>query len=138
MVQPKNSDKGKIMNSKNLDLSKSKIQIQNGRLKKKLNFSTSPKAEQFAPKFHWLVLGLVRIDWCEGHWFCSSHMSVRLADVSLKTGKINPTNPRTHPWNFGWNCSAFGRVEKLIFFESAILNFFLQKKKKNLPHPHEN
>ena len=37
---------------------------------------------------------------------------------------FNPTNPRTNPWNFGGNCSAFGRVEKLSFFESAILNFF--------------
>ena len=27
--------------------------------KKKLSFSTSPKAEQFPPKFHELVLGLV-------------------------------------------------------------------------------
>ena len=41
---------------------------------------------------------------------------------------INPTNPRTNPWNFGGNCSAFGEVEKLSFFESAILNFFFQKK----------
>ena len=32
--------------------------IQNGQLKK-LSFSTSPKAEQFPPKFHGLVLGLV-------------------------------------------------------------------------------
>jgi hypothetical protein len=28
---------------------------------KKLSFSTSPKAEQFPPKFHGLVLGLVGI-----------------------------------------------------------------------------
>ena len=28
---------------------------------KKLSFSTSPKAEQFPPKFHGLVLGLVRL-----------------------------------------------------------------------------
>ena len=32
--------------------------IKNGRLKKP-SFSTSPKAEQFPPKFHGLVLGLV-------------------------------------------------------------------------------
>ena len=31
-----------------------------------------------------------------------------------------------------------GVVEKLSFFESAILNFIFQKIKKNLPHPHEN
>jgi hypothetical protein len=34
---------------------------------------------------------------------------------------INPTNPKTNLWNFGYNCSAFGGG----FFESAILNFFL-------------
>ena len=28
---------------------------------KKLSFSTSPKAEQFPPKFHGLVLGLVEL-----------------------------------------------------------------------------
>ena len=28
---------------------------------KKLSFSTSPKAEQFQPKFHGLVLGLVEL-----------------------------------------------------------------------------
>ena len=27
---------------------------------------------------------------------------------------INPTIPRTNPWNFGRNCSAFGEVEKKI------------------------
>ena len=42
---------------------------------------------------------------------------------------INPTIPRTNLWNFGRNCSAFGDVEKLSFFESAILNFFFKKKK---------
>ena len=33
--------------------------IQNGRLKKKLSFSTLSKVEQFPPKFHGLGLGLV-------------------------------------------------------------------------------
>ena len=41
---------------------------------------------------------------------------------------FNPTNPRTNPWNFGGICSAFDEVEKLSFFESAILNFFFRKK----------
>ena len=45
---------------------------------------------------------------------------------------INPTIPRTNLWNFGKNCSAFGDVEKLSFFESAILIFFFKKKKKIL------
>ena len=34
--------------------------------------------------------------------------------------------------NFGGNCSAFGEVEKLSFFESAISNLF------QMLHPHEN
>ena len=44
---------------------------------------------------------------------------------------INLTNPRTNPWNFG-------DVEKLSFFESAILIFFFQKKKFFLPHSYLN
>ena len=56
--------------------------------------------------------------------------------TSMPFASINPTKPRTSPWNFGRNCSAFGNVEKLIFFESAILNFFF--KKKNLLHSYEN
>ena len=42
---------------------------------------------------------------------------------------INPTIPMTNPRNFGGNCSAFGDVEKLSFFESAIFISFFQKKK---------
>ena len=33
---------------------------------KKLTFSTSPKAEQFPPKFHGLVLGLVGLNDAKG------------------------------------------------------------------------
>ena len=58
----------------------------------------------------------------------------------LKTQKkasINTSIPRTNTWNFGRNCSAFGEVEKLSFFESAILNFF-PKKNFFLLHPFEN
>ena len=36
---------------------------------KKLNFSTSPKAEQFPPKFHGLVLGLVGLNDAKGIHF---------------------------------------------------------------------
>ena len=136
---------------------------------KKLSFSTSPKAEQFPPKFHGLVLGLVGLIDAKGNdvaqpiwpWGCPTwaqkwpkntknaffacfwahvgqpHGHIGWA-TSLPFASINPTNPRTNPWNFGRNCSAFGDVEKLSFFESAILNFFFQKKKKNLLYPHEN
>ena len=44
--------------------------------------STSPKAEQFPPKFHGLVLGLVGLIDAKG-----TYMVVRLSDVSSKTGK---------------------------------------------------
>ena len=48
---------------------------------------------------------------------------------SMPFTSINPINP----WNFGGNCSAFGDVEKLSFFESAILN--LKRKKKFASSP---
>ena len=40
-----------------MGIKKNKFKIQNGRFRK--SFSTLPKAEQFPPKFHGLVLGLV-------------------------------------------------------------------------------
>ena len=44
--------------------------------------------------------------------------------TSLPFASINPTNPRTNPWNFHKKILRIGGVEKLSFFESAILNFF--------------
>ena len=41
---------------------------------------------------------------------------------------INPTNPRTNPWNCG-NCSAFGHVEKLSFFWVGHFEFSFSKEK---------
>ena len=38
---------------------------------------------------------------------------------------INPTHPRTNPCNFHKKILRIGDFEKLSFFESAILNFFL-------------
>ena len=52
--------------------------------------------------------------------------------ILMPFASINPTNPRTNPWNFGGNCSAFVDVEKLSFFESAILN--LKKKEKKMTY----
>ena len=43
---------------------------------KKISFSTSPKAEQFVPKFHRLVLGIVGL----------INMVVRLSDACSKKG----------------------------------------------------
>ena len=56
----------------------------------------------------------------------------------MPLASFNPTNPRTNPWNFGRICSAFDEVEKLSFFESAILNFFFEKKFFFLLHSHKN
>ena len=39
---------------------------------------------------------------------------------------INPTNPRTSPWNFWKKILRIGGIEKLCFFESAILDGFFQ------------
>ena len=144
------------------------IKIQNGRLKK-TSFSSSANSQYFFMKFSWIGPWVSRIDWCEGHWFGSTCVVVRLSDISSKTSKkcivcvfchfwayvgqphdhigwapsmpfasINPTNPRTDPWNFHKKILRIDRVEKWPFFESAILNFFFKKKKFFLPHPHEN
>ena len=43
---------------------------------------------------------------------------------------INPTNPRTNLWKFREIFLRIGDFEKRCFFESAILNFIFQKKKK--------
>ena len=39
---------------------------------------------------------------------------------------INPTNPRTPPWNFCKKILRIGGAGKRAFFKSAILNFFFQ------------
>ena len=46
----------------------------------------------------------------------------------MRFASINPTNPRTNPWNFHKKILRIGDFEKCTFFESAILNFFFQKK----------
>ena len=50
-------------------------------------------------------------------------------DKPMPFASINPTNPRTNPWNFHKKILRIGDFEKCTFFESAILNFFFQKKK---------
>ena len=98
-------------------------------------------------KFLWIGRLVSRIDWCEGHWFVSTFVAVRLSDISSKTGKkcileflgcffpyagqphdhivasINPTNPRTNPWKFLEKILRIGGAGKWGFFEAAILNF---------------
>ena len=60
---------------------------------------------------------------CFGAYVGQSHRHIGWAK-SMPFASFNPTNRRTNPWNFGGICSAFDEVEKLSFFESAILNFF--------------
>ena len=43
--------------------------------------------------------------------------------TSMPFASINSTNPRTNPWNFQKKLLRIGGIEKLSFFESAILNF---------------
>ena len=102
----------------------SEKKIQNGRLKK-TEFFNLVKSWAISAKISWIGPWVSRIDWCKGHWFCSTHVAVRLADISSKTGKkyifcvfrlfvgqphdhiswdismpfasINSTNPRTKP-----------------------------------------
>ena len=62
------------------------LKIQNGRLKKD-SFSSSANSQYFFMKFSWIGPWVSRIDWCEGHWFVSTFVAVRLSDISSKTGK---------------------------------------------------
>jgi hypothetical protein len=43
---------------------------------------------------------------------------------SMSFTSINSTNPRTNPWNFGNNCSAFSSSWKTQFFWVAHFGFF--------------
>ena len=123
--------------------------IQNGRLKK-TSFSSSANSQYFFMKFLWIGPWVSRIDWCEGHWFGSTYMVVRLSDISSKTDKkcvfcvfrlfvgqphdhiswdismpfasINSTYPRTNPWNFCKKILRIGGAGRWHFFGLAILN----------------
>ena len=46
----------------------------------------------------------------------------------VSSSNVNTKNPRTNPWNFWKKNLRTGGFENLSFFESAILNFFFQKK----------
>ena len=65
-----------------------------------------------------------------GHFWAyvgQSHGHIGWA-TSMPFASINPTNPRTNPWNFHENFLRIGGAGKWAFFESAILNFFFKKK----------
>ena len=63
-----------------------KKKIQNGRLKKR-SFSISANSQYFFSKFSWMGPWVSRIDWCEGHWWDSTYLAVRLSDIRCKTAK---------------------------------------------------
>ena len=60
--------------------------IQNGRLKKR-SFFNSVNSQYFFVKISWIGPWVSRIDWCEGHWWGSTYMVVRLPDISSKMAK---------------------------------------------------
>ena len=64
----------------------SKKKIQNGRLKK-TSFCQTVNSQYFFAKLSGMGPWVSRIDWCEGHWFGSTYMAVRLSDIRPKTGK---------------------------------------------------
>ena len=58
----------------------------NGRLKK-TEFFKITNSQYFFVKISWIRPWLSRIDWCEGQRCGSTYMSVRLSNISPKTGK---------------------------------------------------
>ena len=54
---------------------------------KKSSFSISANSQYFFVKISWIYSMVSRIDWCKGHWWCSTYMVVRLSDIGSKTGK---------------------------------------------------
>ena len=66
--------------------SKKKFKIQNGRLKKSSFFKIANSRNFFA-KISEIGPRVSRIEWCEGHRFSSTYVTVRLSDKSSKTAK---------------------------------------------------
>ena len=60
-----------------------KKKIQNGRHKKMSIFKIA-NSQYFFVKIYWIGPWVSRIEWCEGHWFGSTYMAVRLSDISSK------------------------------------------------------
>ena len=63
-----------------------KNEIQNGRLKKRSFFKIA-NSQYFFVKILWSGPWVSRIHWCEGHWYGSTYMAVRLSDISSITGQ---------------------------------------------------
>ena len=119
---------------------------------KKTSFCQTVNSQYFFAKLSGMGPWVSRIDWCEGHWFGSTFMAVRLSDIRTKTGKKWLFGVFSHFWAYvrqphdnqcpshqsilltqGPICEILvtiaqllGVAEKLSFFESAILIFFFQ------------
>ena len=70
--------------SKNIFFWKKKIP--NGRFKTTEIFNSS-NSQYFFIKISWIGPWVSRINWCEGHWYGSTSMVVRLSKISSKIGK---------------------------------------------------
>ena len=59
------------------------------------------------------------------YFFCVTHANLWFPHIDTFWGlKDLCANPRTNPWNFGGNCSAFGDVEKLGHFDFFLNIYF--------------
>ena len=97
---------------------------------KKQRFSKLPILKFFLRKFHRLVLGTKQpkntknaFSTCFCPYVRQPHDHIGWAEL-MAFASINPTNPRTNLWNFRENFLRIGDLEKLSFFELAILNFY--------------
>ena len=106
--------------------------IQKGRFSKFPFFKIANSQNVFV-KISWIGPLVIRIDWREVFLGCfcpyvgqpHSHIGW---DKSMPFALINPSNPRTNPWNFHKKILRIGDFEKCTFFESAILIFFFSKR----------
>ena len=95
--------------------------IQNGRLKKSAFFKIA-NSQNFFVKISWIILHFFA---CFCPYVGQSHNHIGW-DKSMLFASINPSNPRTDPWDFHKKILRIGDFEKCTFFESAILNFSSQ------------
>ena len=53
----------------------------------KNEFFKTANSQYFFSKISWIGFWVSKIDWCKRHWCGSTYMTVRLSDISSKTGK---------------------------------------------------
>ena len=121
-----------------------KKKIQNGRLKK-TEFFNFVKSWANSAKISWIRPWVSRIEWCEGHWFCSTYMAMRLSDICSKTGKKHKKCIFCLFWSICQTAQFFwvGHFEffftkKKIFFASSpwklVTNYMLEWMGLNFYH----